>query len=442
MLDEKNVKISVIIPVYNTPEGIIRQCIESILKQSFTDFELVLVDDGSTEDCLSVLHEYESFDSRVKVLRQSNSYAGNARNNGMSHSCGDYLCFFDSDDYCEPDFLKILYEIACDNQSDVVICEENFYDIDLDILIPKRIPEDKEQEGINYNKFSALDIPDGIFQISNGWPWDKLFKRSFIVDNGLMFAPSRTANDGYFVFMAMSLATVISKTDQRLVIHRMGGDTSLSNTRETTWHDGLTMLFDIKRSLVDKGVFSFVEKSFLNYSLYYVFWALENMAMGAGKRKLYAEICGEVKNILNFEQHDSSYFNDPSLYHRYLYAQKNSIEKYIDNFELSFPYELVPHGSRIVLYAAGKFGKLFYRELSKNNYAKIVLWIDQRFTGLEKKTVNGVSLGGIDCLSSVEYDYIVFTLTSKTIYEKMKSILISHEVPEEKVIFCWKGSVN
>ena len=439
MNEEKKVKISVVIPVYNTPENVVRQCIESILRQTFTDFELILVDDGSTNNNLSVLYEYKNLDSRVRVLTQSNRYAGTARNNGINHSRGDYLCFFDSDDYCEPDYLKVMYDLAIANQSDVVICEENFFDIDLNVIIPKTVSDDKKKESYDWSNFNVTDVPEEIFQISNGWPWDKLFRKSFIIENDLFFAPSRTANDGFFVFMAMNLANVISKTDRRLVTHRMGGGSSLSNTRESTWHDGVSMLFDLKASLMSKGIYSRVEKSFLNYSLYYIFWALENMSLGEGKRKLYSAIGGEIKSVFQFEEKPVSFYMDSSLYYRYLFAQKNDIEKYIDTYELSFPYGVIPRGSKIVMYAAGKFGKMFYRELQKNMYAEIVLWIDQRFAGRNLKNSDGVRLGGMDCILNEEYDYVVFTLSSRSVFEEIYELLIRNGVPAEKIVFAGKG---
>ena len=140
---KSDIFISVIIPVYNTSEIILRQCIDSIINQSITEIEIILIDDGSTNNALDVLKEYEQIDPRIKVLTQKNQYAGNARNNGMDIAKGDYLCFFDSDDYCKKNYLEKLYFTAQSYGSDVVICEEDFHDIDLDIVVPRLCKTDE-----------------------------------------------------------------------------------------------------------------------------------------------------------------------------------------------------------------------------------------------------------------------------------------------------------
>ena len=83
-------KVSVVIPVYNV-EDYLRQCIESVLKQTLKDIEIICVDDGSTDSSLSILEEYASQDNRIKIIKQANGGAGAARNNGLRNATGDYL---------------------------------------------------------------------------------------------------------------------------------------------------------------------------------------------------------------------------------------------------------------------------------------------------------------------------------------------------------------
>ena len=101
-------KVSVIVPIYNASRNL-RQCIDSILAQTFSDFELICVDDGSTDDSLSILREYEAADSRVRVLTQTNQHAGVARNAGKAVAQGEYLVFWDSDDFFHPKALELMY---------------------------------------------------------------------------------------------------------------------------------------------------------------------------------------------------------------------------------------------------------------------------------------------------------------------------------------------
>ena len=99
-------KVSVILPVYNVSDYL-RQCMDSIVGQTLKDIEIICVDDGSTDDSLAILKEYEAKDQRVKVIQQANAGAGAARNKGLEIATGEYLSFLDSDDFFEPDMVAM-----------------------------------------------------------------------------------------------------------------------------------------------------------------------------------------------------------------------------------------------------------------------------------------------------------------------------------------------
>ena len=101
----EKIKISVIIPVYNV-EKYLRECLESILNQTFQDFEIICVDDGSTDRSLDILQEYKRKDDRFVILQQRHAGAGAARNHGLKLAEGKYIQFLDSDDYFEPTLLE------------------------------------------------------------------------------------------------------------------------------------------------------------------------------------------------------------------------------------------------------------------------------------------------------------------------------------------------
>lgn len=113
-------KISVIVPVYNVEKYICR-CIDSILLQKFTDFELILVDDGSPDNCGEICDKYAIIDKRVRVLHQKNGGVSRARNNAMEIAQGEYITFVDSDDWLDCCYLDRLYTIAIQNNADTVI---------------------------------------------------------------------------------------------------------------------------------------------------------------------------------------------------------------------------------------------------------------------------------------------------------------------------------
>ena len=112
-------KISVIVPVYNT-EKYLQRCIDSILLQSFTDFELLLIDDGSTDSSGTICDKYAEQDSRIRVFHKANGGASSARNIGLDNAIGEWVCFVDSDDSLTRDAVEILCT-NCNNGADIVI---------------------------------------------------------------------------------------------------------------------------------------------------------------------------------------------------------------------------------------------------------------------------------------------------------------------------------
>src|SRR5574344_858629 len=102
--------ISVIVPVYKV-EKYLAKCVESIIRQTYTDLEIILVDDGSPDGCPAICDEFARKDARIKVIHQKNGGLALARNAGLDIASGDLIAFVDSDDWCEPGMLSALYEM-------------------------------------------------------------------------------------------------------------------------------------------------------------------------------------------------------------------------------------------------------------------------------------------------------------------------------------------
>lgn len=161
--------ISIIIPAYNAEKTIVA-CIESVLLQSFESTEIIVVDDGSTDNTISLLQKYALKDLRVKIVQQQNQSVGVARTNGVRVSTGDYIAFLDADDFYMPDMLEKLYNKAVKEGSDIVVC--NFNEVDEERRITFR--SNMKQEDVNFLGLLSLNI--------NPATWNKLFKRE-LFDN-------------------------------------------------------------------------------------------------------------------------------------------------------------------------------------------------------------------------------------------------------------------
>ena len=119
MKDMESPNVSVVVPVYNVEEYL-PECVESILRQSFSNFELILVDDGSPDNCGSICDSYAEKDSRVRVIHKKNGGLSDARNRGIEQAKGEFITFVDSDDIIYKDYLKYLYEAAQKYDADIV----------------------------------------------------------------------------------------------------------------------------------------------------------------------------------------------------------------------------------------------------------------------------------------------------------------------------------
>ena len=171
--------ISIIVGMYNC-EHTINKTIKSILNQSFNDFELLLIDDGSIDNTLEIIKAFD--DQRIKIFEQNNKGISNVRNKGIGLAQGEYICFVDSDDYIEIDYLKELYEYMTNNNLDYVMCNYN-----------KVINDNKYMMQPTFNENTIITdkqlLINKIFYGNNKYNLSSncmgLYKRNIIIDNNL-----------------------------------------------------------------------------------------------------------------------------------------------------------------------------------------------------------------------------------------------------------------
>lgn len=270
-------KISVIIPIYNGG-NYLRDCLDSILMQTLDDIEILCIDDASTDPTGSILSEYQKRDSRILIVtNQQNQGAGISRNIGLNMAKGKYVIFLDGDDVFEPDMLQETYQRAETYKADVcVFREDQFYEsIQEHMSYPysRSISKSLEEQGA----FGPERIKDIIFNLWNGWAWDKLFLRKFILDNKLSFQEMRSSEDGFFVHAALAISKRITFLNKVYVHHRINRSSSLSNSRDSSWECCYIYLQGLRKYLIDKKLFSCFEKSFMNWAadfLYWNYWSL------------------------------------------------------------------------------------------------------------------------------------------------------------------------
>ncbi|HIW49537.1 MAG TPA: glycosyltransferase [Candidatus Blautia intestinavium] len=308
------VKVSVILPVYNV-EQYLEQCLDSIVGQTLKDIEIICVDDGSTDNSLNILKNYQKKDPRIRLIEQKNAGAGAARNAGMRAACGQCLSFLDSDDFFEPDMLEKAYECLEQYQADFVVFDSDQFHMDKQEFVD--VPwVFRKQEIPPYMPFSHRELTDNVFKVFVGWAWDKLYRRSFVEAHALQFQEQRTSNDLLFVFSALVLAKRIAVVGQVLAHQRRGSSTSLSVTREKSWHCFYDALTALRRRLVEEHIYWELEQDFINYALHFCLWNLNSLAEPT-HRLLQEKLCFEWFSELGIVEKPESYFYSLSEYEQY-----------------------------------------------------------------------------------------------------------------------------
>lgn len=185
-LYNKNPKVSVIIPVYNAEEHL-EQCINSMISQSYRNLEIVLVDDGSNDNCGMLCDDYAKKDKRIIAIHKSNEGVSEARNTGIKAAAGEFICFLDSDDYVENNLIENAVNNAVQHLCDIVIW--GFY-LDYFDKWGSRVKTSVYHTGINgiYSKSSFKELPLN-YQFINclGYVWNKMYHKRLLKNNQIIF---------------------------------------------------------------------------------------------------------------------------------------------------------------------------------------------------------------------------------------------------------------
>lgn len=200
----EKIKVSVILPVYQV-EQYLGICVESVINQSYQNLEIILVDDGSTDKSGEICDEFASRDKRICVIHKANEGVSTARNVGIKHATGDYICFADSDDILEKDYVSYLLEMALDNGVDVAVTTDFFTTFG-----GKQVARDCVK--VVSGEDAAADIL--YYHIPIGC-YCKMFKRSYLIDKEILFYPDVYIGEG-FNFNVLAF----SKTDKVAIGHR------------------------------------------------------------------------------------------------------------------------------------------------------------------------------------------------------------------------------
>lgn len=244
---DKNIKLSIIVPVYNVEEYLNR-CIDSLLKQTLKEIEIILVDDGSTDSSPQICDEYEKNNSNIKVLHLENGGPARARNKGIEIATGEYIGFADSDDYCHPEQFEKLYQNAKDNNSDIAMC--SFFVDSVKGLEPIIIPFQPLYNSNEEIKNKVIRCFYGEYVHGLNSLWIKIFRRSLLNDNNIrMDETLRRAEDKWFIFEALKVSDVFSYIKENLYYYYQNESSIMHNSQ----NDSYEQLLNGKKRLLKEN---------------------------------------------------------------------------------------------------------------------------------------------------------------------------------------------
>lgn len=218
-------KISVVIPVYNA-QKYLRRCLDSLVAQTFTDFEVICVNDGSTDASKEILDEYAARDERFIIIDKKNSGVSGARNDGIKRAHGKYIHFMDADDFIDSNYYEKMFYVAQNTDADMV-CSGFVTDTKYARDIKYR------KEFIKYGIYGKLRWT---YALTDGYVWRYLFRTEFIKKNKLLFDTKLISQeDAIFVLNAIANANAIAFVPN-VYYHYMFNDMSALNNRDAKHH--------------------------------------------------------------------------------------------------------------------------------------------------------------------------------------------------------------
>ncbi|WP_052400618.1 glycosyltransferase family 2 protein [Oceanobacillus jeddahense] len=232
----QDIKVSIIVPVYNA-ERYVSNCIESMLKQTYENIEIILVNDGSVDSSAEIIDKYAAEDNRIKSIHIENSGVSTARNIALDNAEGEWITFVDSDDWIEPEMIAFAINKAKETNADIVMWTyfKNYANKEMPLsLLPggnQVITEDKSFFHLKaiYSMYGEDEVTESV---SSGTVWCKLYKKTIIDENNLQFKVGLTrAQDTVFSINAVMKASKIVYYEKHLYHYRITNTSTTSGTK-------------------------------------------------------------------------------------------------------------------------------------------------------------------------------------------------------------------
>lgn len=375
-----DVLISVIVAIYNVSEYL-RDCLESIIGQTYEKLEIILVDDGSTDGSGKICDELEKLDNRIIVIHKDNEGLVKARKEGLKIANGEYIAFVDGDDYIDKKMYEELMKVAIKSEVDIVNSGLKISNIPK-MLSPDFNLVDKNYSEIEIIKYNLLDL-DISNRVSHNL-FNKLFRKEIVKKSYELVPNYQSFGEDWLCFVACicEKASVISVN--RAYYNYRTRSNSLSHEYSINSYINSIHLY---------GAFVNLFKTY----------------------KIYDELKDVMENMLKYLVIDILKKSDAGLL----------VQKY------KFPDVYKLQNKKVVIYGAGVVGVDYYADLSRYKNIEIVAWVDKKY---KEKKYEYCEVSKIEKIKEIEYDYVVIANSDKNILRNIYEDLKSMGVLESKIM--------
>ena len=250
-LNDTIVNITIIIPVYNAGKYL-QDCLGSVSNQTLSSIEIIVVNDGSTDNSINIIRDFQLQDHRIKLIDGPNKGVSNARNMGLTAATGDYIGFVDADDWIEPDMFERLLAAIINDETDLAICNIKLHDR-INQICDRLIVTDEIINIRTRGELFLKNLMDFKFDYSN---WNKLYRREIILNNNIIFFPGiKIWEDLLFNLNYIHFVNKISVLNKSLYHYRIHDD-SVMNKSEDELIEQYNILFETYRAFCMENNFT------------------------------------------------------------------------------------------------------------------------------------------------------------------------------------------
>ena len=288
-------EISVIVPVYKV-EKYLDRCINSLLSQSFQDFELLLVDDGSPDKCGEICDSYAAGDKRVKAFHKENGGLSDARNYGTERAEGRYITFIDSDDYVSSDYLKVLFELAESTGADIAV--GNFMEVSDQVSLEQRKVKDDFNKEVFDGDGALHQLLASPRYLQMETAWGKLVKTEIVKAH--LYPVGRFHEDEATTYLYYADAAKVAVTDRIMYGYYQNPDSIMRSERnEKKIADAFWAMADRAKNLEAMGKTEYAKAAWL-----FVYgWLMEEVMNHPGERWKWKDTYKNLQNAKYVKEH-------------------------------------------------------------------------------------------------------------------------------------------